>query len=387
MSEQERPTLRFHENGRFSVMQISDIQDSNGLHSRTVEMLNAVLDKEKPDFVVLTGDQIMGYSLALKFAKDEERRQMITKTIDQLLEPLSARGIPFSFNFGNHDHDAPMEPQAQVRYYQENPLCLAQESPEGVPGYANHVIPVQSSKADKAALLVYMLDSHGPAGLGYSPLDPAQVDWYRAQRDDYAEKNGGYVPSMLYMHVPVEEILELYKEVPRSPGALEGFRNHAGKFYKLDRDKVVRGSFMGELPSSPDVNAGLFDAALEKGEMLGMFFGHDHKNGFSGNVRGIDLGYSPGAGYSSYGPGRKRGVRMFRFDENDMKNYETYLVTDEMILPPDYDLDMRTKVLIDMQPSSFGSLRPYLRQVSLVASLAAASAIALGISKKINPKK
>lgn len=383
----ERPTLRFGEDGHFSVMQISDVQDTGGLHPRSVELLTAALDREKPDFVILTGDQIKGYGMELKFASPAKRIEIIRQTLDELLELFDERNIPFSFVFGNHDHDAPMAPQEQVEYYQRDPLCLAQDSPEGVPGYANHVIPVMDAKGEKAELLFYLLDSHGPKGLGYSPLEAGQVDWYRQQRDEWAEKSGGPVPSMLYMHVPVEEIIELYRAVPKMPGALEGFGSHSGQFYILDKSKVAPGSYMGELPSSPDENAGLFDAALERGEMLGMFFGHDHKNGFHGDVRGITLGYAPGAGYSTYGPGRKRGVRMFRFDEKDLHNAQTYVVTDEQILGEENDLDWKVKVLMDMQPSSFGGLKPMFRKMSIVGSLAAVSTAALVVSSKIKPKK
>jgi predicted nucleotide-binding protein (sugar kinase/HSP70/actin superfamily) len=58
-----------------------------------------------------------------------------------------------------------------------------------------------------------------------------------------------------------------------------------------------------------------------------MFVGHDHNNSFYTNYQGIDLGYCQGAGFNTYGPGDKRGVRIFTFDENDVRNYETYYAT------------------------------------------------------------
>ena len=43
--------------------------------------------------------------------------------------------------------------------------------------------------------------------------------------------------------------------------------------------------------------------------------------------KGVDLGYTQGAGFNTYGPGDKRGVRDFVLSENDIRNYETYTVT------------------------------------------------------------
>jgi len=221
-------------------------------------------------------------------------------------------------------------------------------------------------------LLMYFLDSHESLKWGYTPLDPEQIAWYKETRDSY-----GCVPSMLFQHVPIEELYELYKQVPKgTPGSFEGFRNYKGKHYALDMDKVAPGSFMGELPSSPDKNAGLFDAAAEKGDMIGMFFGHDHNNGFHGKVRGIQLGYAPAAGYSAYGPGRKRGMRVFYFDERDLAGFESYVITDEQLL--DRHLNPLVK-LQDATPSSWGQAEQRLRRDLPRISLGAAG-IAAGIA-------
>ena len=55
--------------------------------------------------------------------------------------------------------------------------------------------------------------------------------------------------------------------------------------------------------------------------MLGVFVGHDHNNSFVANYKGIDLGYTQGAGFNVYGPGYKRGVRILDINENG--TYET----------------------------------------------------------------
>jgi len=364
--------LQFNTHGTFTVMQISDVQDLDGLMPRTQKLYLAALNRVRPDFVVFTGDQFKGYGMKAQLANDVQRRRRVQRTIDALAGPLKVCGIPFTITFGNHDHDVPIEPTEQIALWQQWPNCFVAHN-ENVPGYANHVLEVAGSQSDSPAMLMYFLDSHESRKWGYMPLEAGQIDWYRQTRDSY-----GCVPSMLFQHVPIEELYELYKQVePGAPGSFEGFRNYKGKHYAIDEAKIAPGGFMGELPSCPDENAGLFDAALEKQEMLGMFFGHDHNNGFHGDVRGIQLGYAPAAGYSAYGPGRKRGVRVFRFDERDLAAFESYVLTDEQLLSSRL-LNPLVK-LQDAGPSSWGEAELRLRRDLPRISLAAAG-IAAGLA-------
>lgn len=62
-----------------------------------------------------------------------------------------------------------------------------------------------------------------------------------------------------------------------------------------------------EPPSIPDINNGEFDALHEKGDILGVFVGHDHKNSFVGRYKDMDLGFTQSAGFNVYGNRTKRG--------------------------------------------------------------------------------
>ncbi|HAY72319.1 MAG TPA: hypothetical protein DCY31_00430, partial [Ruminococcaceae bacterium] len=67
---------------------------------------------------------------------------------------------------------------------------------------------------------------------------------------------------------------------------------------------------------------------------IGAFFAHDHVNNFMGVTdEGITLGYNGGTGFSTYGRGGDRSARIFEIDENDVRNYETHLVTFNDVSP------------------------------------------------------
>jgi hypothetical protein len=106
-----------------------------------------------------------------------------------------------------------------------------------------------------------------------------------------------------------------------------------------------------ETPCVPDTDTGLFAAAQEKHDILGMYFGHDHKNAFSGTLDGIRLGYSPGVCFKSYGPGLRRGCRAITLNENDLTTFETRVYSTRELLGKDFLLPFSAK-LWDLTPTS-----------------------------------
>ena len=150
--------------------------------------------------------------------------------------------------------------------------------------------------------------------------------------DKLKEENGDYVPSIVFQHIPVEEIYELLIEVPEgTPNSARGFRQWEGKFFAVNPERVTvdNRTFIGETPSVPEENGGQFEVMNEKGDVMAMFFGHDHNNSFVGEYKGMRMGYTQGCGFNVYGPGRKRGVRIFDFDESNPRDFTTTTLTVE----------------------------------------------------------
>jgi 3',5'-cyclic AMP phosphodiesterase CpdA len=340
--------LRF-KNGKFKIMHVTDVQEAGGITKEAIALLEAALDKDKPDLVVFTGDQIAGYSPKLKGVGAEAA---IRKTIQELLAPLEKRNVPFTITFGNHDHTTALSLEKQFEIYQESPCCVAETTP-GVSGVGNHNLPIFASNGDKTVFSLYMLDSHGSAGpIGYAPLEPDQVDWYRRVRDERKAQNGGKaVPSLLFQHIPVPNVYDALQVVPKGKQSVRGFRARSKNNYVLKDEGVEEGSVFVETPCVPDTDTGLFAAAIEEHDILGMYFGHDHKNAFAGTVDGIRLGYSPGVCFTSYGPGLRRGCRIIELDESDLTTYTTWVYSVRDLLGEDFKLPFVTK-LWDFSPSS-----------------------------------
>jgi len=110
--QDDRAALRVKDNGKFKIVQISDTHmvtgvgvckdaidaDGNNLaeseaDSLTVGFIGKILDIEKPDLVVLTGDQLH---------HDIPDSQ---SALFKVVAPIIERSIPFAAVFGNHDSE------------------------------------------------------------------------------------------------------------------------------------------------------------------------------------------------------------------------------------------------------------------------------------------
>lgn len=311
-------------NGKFKIMQITDTQEVFKVNPDTVKLISLALDKEQPDFVVFTGDQIKGYSASFK----GDTKRKITSTLGEIFSPVIERGIPFTATFGNHDNNCSIENSEQMEIYKTFPgfICGNPRSPHDAGTFS---LQIKDSNGSNYVFCLYVIDSNSKEKNGtYSPVFKEQVEWYKTERDRLFEINGKFLPALVFQHIPVPEIFKAIKRVKKgTKGAVEAFYSHSNEFYVLFDETIKNGGFMHESPAAPDRNCGEFEAMKEKGDVLGIFFGHDHINSFVKNVKGIDLGYTQGAGFNVYGPGKERGVRVFELNESDIKQYKTHTVT------------------------------------------------------------
>ena len=321
----QQKKLQFRPDGTFKIMQITDVHGICKKTPDTTRLIEGILDREKPDLVVFTGDQIKGYGLSYLTG---DKVKKVEQAIDNYTEPVDRRGIPFLVTFGNHDPQVGISQEKQMEMYRAFDSCvIPEEDFEFGPGTCS--VPVYGSDGTRPVLNLYAFDSgsNAPEG-GYDSFKPEMIEWYRSIREKLREQWGGYIPSFVFQHIPVDEIYNLYDEVDKKhPEAVKAFRTRKGKYYRL-KDAFAHDDVKLYEPSgSPDVNTGEFDAMREKGEVFAMMCGHDHKNNFIGTYEGIDMGYGPSCGFNEYGNSVERGCRMIVFNENDVRHYDSYVVT------------------------------------------------------------
>lgn len=296
--------LKFRDDGSFVIVQFSDIEfideedhdkDTPKIDKETRELMEKVIEWEKPDLIVFAGDLI-----ASARAKDpiESFRNAIAVAEDYQ--------TPWAAVLGNHDSEGNIARKTMHELQLEYTYNVAKEDPEGISGAGNYVLPIKN-KQEEIESVLYFLDSgdYSPHG-GYDWIRRDQINWYVSQSKSFTRENDGEpLPSLAFFHIPLPEY------------------NEAWDFH------VSYGHRLDGWCSSPVVNSGFFTAMLEMGDVMGTFVGHDHANDFSSTLHGIQLCYGRSTRYISYVDGKRKdhfptGARVIKLEEGQRK-FKTWI--------------------------------------------------------------
>ena len=310
----QSPVLRFNAGKKFKIVQFTDthIKADDQKSEAAFKTINEVLEKEKPDLVVFTGDVVTGKPV-------EKGWQMVT-------QPVIDRKIPFAVVFGNHDDEHDMSRAQIAELLVKMPGCLFVPKVPDVFGYGNYVLEVKSSAGNTNSALLYCMDSNAYSPMkevvdGYGWFRENQIDWYREQSKKQAAANGKVLPALAFFHIPLPEYAEAYKNEKNPPVGI-----------RLENE------------CAPKINSGMYLAMLECGDVMGTFVGHDHVNDYIAYLRGIALAYGRfTGGKTTYGE-LPNGGRIIELTEGE-RAFKTWIRTGEgdVLLPVSFPADFQPK--------------------------------------------
>ena len=252
--------LKFNANHKFKIVQFTDIhwKYGNPASDEAGERMAEVLDAEKPDLVVFTGDVI--------FAKPAR------EGLDKALEATISRGIPFAVTWGNHDDEQDLS-RKELSAHVATKTGNLTSTVDGISGVTNYTLSVKSTDGKRDAAVLYIFDSNSYSPIkkvkGYDWIKHDQVEWYRQTSKAFTAANDGKpLPALAFFHIPLPEFHE-------------AAQNESAYFVGTRKEKAC----------APEINTGLAAAMLEAGDVMGVFVGHDHVNDYVVDWRGILLGY------------------------------------------------------------------------------------------------
>ncbi len=317
--------LKFDKNGEFKIMHICDCQDGYKADTRMLDFIDAALKEYQPDIVVLGGDNTVG---------EEETK---ANAIEELCDVFVKNETYFTLVFGNHDREQGVENDELLTMYQfyGKGYCLAVDEVPALHGTGTHNLPVMSSDGKNIKFNLWMFDSgshyidENGNDLGfYDCVRKDQIEWYKEKSKALETLAGGKVPSLAFQHIVVGEVFDaLFHESAVDLGVLTPKTNN-GKIYSFfPKTENIQDGFIFEFPCPSEKNEGQFDAMVERGDVLGIFSGHDHINSYTTELDGIKIINTPGVTYNSYGNDIVRGVRMITVKESNPNTFETEVVT------------------------------------------------------------
>ncbi|KAG9037463.1 hypothetical protein FRB95_005402 [Tulasnella sp. JGI-2019a] len=376
--------LHFSHNGTFKILQVADLHysvsqgscrdlDKSSLPSflsslvsgsdcpgdtLTQSLIARMLELEKPDLVVFTGDQLNGQTTSWSATS------VIAKAIDEVIKA----NVPWTVVFGNHDDErTDLSRAEQMRVYQSFPGAI-QEMEAGeqwVDGVGNYVVKVRSADPSATHLLtLYFLDSHAYAAGGWTFWKPADYDWIKQTQIEWFVKQSEAISPIERPFTP-DGASDLAKVWPRNglderadktlskPNALVFFHIPLPEAY-LPADMTSKGEVLSygqmlEGEGSPKKNSGFFQNGILKATSPGpnggttnevkvLAHGHCHITDQCKRVNGVWICFGGGGSFSGYSKiGFDRRFRVYDISDygetiRTYKRADGGAILDDMIL-------------------------------------------------------
>ncbi|KAK5112498.1 hypothetical protein LTR62_004255 [Meristemomyces frigidus] len=336
--------LRFSTNGTFQMSVFEDLhygeaedlvwgpqQDVN-----STRVMNSILDDEHPQLVVLNGHLITG---------ENTYKENSTNYINEIVQPLLERNLPWASTYGNHDSDFNLSRNDILQREHSWPNALTRQDVHGnTSGVSNYWLPVygSSGSSDVPKLILWFFDSRGGNYYQQSQangdgvpqpgwVDQSVVDWFTATRTHLCSQYGKDVPSLAFVHIPVNAMLA-FQQSSNDSGVRPHYEPGINADDPLAQQGVTegQGDVSGTVSSYGGQDIPFMQALLDTPNLISVFSGHDHGDDwcFKWNSRlpgmnltgnGLDLCFGRHSGYGGYGSWT-RGSRQILVSEQQLKH-------------------------------------------------------------------
>ena len=270
----------------------------NNRPERTKAYMQYVVDTQKPDLIVCTGDIVMTSGV---------------EKLGEFVALMESYKIPWTFVFGNHDAEGEEDGYNKESYSKYLDSCDAEYLlyntgyvEEENNRYGNFSISVLNSDGTKLVGAIISIDTgtYNREINSYDSITETQIAWYKEEIDrlDALYEGEGTIPSVVFGHIALPEFQTGYKAALAKDGARFVIEQ------ELSEDGIE--DLKNEGPTN--TNTGFFSVMKEKGSTKAFLCGHAHVLNFQVEMDGIVLGFGPQTGFSTI------------FINNDMPR-ETYI--------------------------------------------------------------
>ena len=317
-SEQDEDLMLTMKRGaEFKIIQFADLhfgqegeQYHNADEARTIAFMTYLVETEKPDLIVLSGDNIMNTGVA---------------GVKELIRIMDAYQTPYTFVFGNHDAETALNGYCKrdVSDYleqSESPYLLYRsgyidDSNEN--RYGNFSISMTDNETGDllGAIVIVDTGTYDYAADRYQTITEGQVDWYKSEIERLnkiysRQKNNAHeiIPTLTYGHMQLPELFVAYQKAANADGATFVYEQELG------------GWMANAVLGSAGAESSLFYSAMkEMGSAKSYLCGHMHGLFYHVEMDGILLGFCPQIGVSS-NQSRNCKTFVYTFDESFSMN-------------------------------------------------------------------
>lgn len=311
--------LSFSEDGKFTVLQLSDPQDDQYPAHEMERFVKKALEKSQPDLVVISGDLVEDTRFGDIGSDDknmqegvlvdgdyEKTLENVKTAVSYIFAPLEEAGVFYTVAQGNNDYKSNISNEDWLKIYASYPHCLVVDESDDEAGKIDSYLEIKKHNSDEAGFGIWLLDN----GRGFTD---GQREWFK-------NKETSDVPSIVFEHIPIKDVGNLFEKCNFwDSGALLGDGINT---YRLNPEVASGVNYVVYEPTEKPTDD--FLMFKDKG-VTGAFFGHIHTDGYTGTYEGMTLGLTYGYQFAKAGP---YGYRVLELDEDGTFTTDLYTYSD-----------------------------------------------------------
>ena len=246
--DRENNTISVNDDEDIRILQLADTQISGlGDSLKSFGFIKRIVEKAKPDIIVLTGDNIM-----------DDSKQTMLKHYINFFDKFE---IPWASVMGNHDYSVQaISMEKQCEMYEKGKYSLFEKG-NVENSYGNYSYSLL--RKGKAFYTLIFMDNA-------IEINSKHIDWYSETiKNSASSSDDEFIPSMLFFHKPLRDTYFAYADAINFDKEVDGERREGVAYVYED--------------------AGIFNRALELGSTRAMVYGHNHRNNFIVDYCGIKL--------------------------------------------------------------------------------------------------
>lgn len=360
------------------IMMLTDIHLGGGFWSRekdrkTVYEVITMLQKEKPDLVILDGDNTFAVPGPVYNGGGTLNNYMAARDVIQI---FNHEGVYFSTVFGNHDTEVfdytGRQKLGELYMNDKFEYCIFDQNyTDGgdLPTVTNQIIQVKNTKGEltKALLLIdsnAYVDNSIQAVLdwNYDIIRDETVDWA-----DEAIRGLGMPETVAFFHIPTSEYRIAYEDLEANGWKdTEDTKYVSGVWDELvdetTHSRIWHGGITREGPLE-DIDKFFETLGPDGIDVLeACYCGHDHVNNAVVNYKGVDLCYGYSVDNLAYTDinysGAQRGATIITISPKGKRRTEYKNAYKDYGIPADKFVDVYTDHLLYEGSKPDGVLMP-----------------------------
>ena len=215
--------LRFNSNNKFKILQLTDIQmgENPELDNMTLDMIEEILTKERPDLVAITGDMVSGQAMP----KHDKSNSWWRKKYMRIIERIRDKDIAHAITAGYHDYEADIlserfmivghDGMFEFGVTKYNPYTWFDKE---LSHQFTYMLPIESPDDPENILARAWFFGTGRADcMGKGGMDCVrrdQVQWFKEESEKIPEYEATRGNGIAFMHHALQEHMMLVNDYP-----------------------------------------------------------------------------------------------------------------------------------------------------------------------------